>query len=220
MRKLTEQEIIRIETRLKSLHIRYTEVYEEIFDHYCAALENTPAIHPTIIIAKLNEVFAWSVVKNRDNELEKNVSKRILVTQLDFLKFWNHGIKGLLLGLATFSLLVICILVIPASDLVLVVLALILCTTAAVYFIKREALRFSLSHKPVSISSAITLKRVGILNTIFVWTFVLPSVFTHGSILSNTLYVCGVVLVAILSVMYSISLLAIASNLPNKRKVQ
>lgn len=155
-----------------------------------------------------------------DNELENNVSKQILVTQLDFLKFWNHGIKGLLLDLGSFSLLVICILIIPASDLILVFLALILCTTTGVYFIKRDALRFNLSHKPVSISSAIILKRVGILNTIFVWTFVLPSVFTHGSILSNTLYVWGVALVAIFMVMYSIGLLAIASSLPNKSNAQ
>jgi len=217
MRQLSEQEIVSIHARLKSLHIRYTEVYEEIFDHYCTTLENVPVLDYPTIIARLNETFAWSVVKGMDKELEKNVSKQVLAAQLDFLKFWNHGIKGFLVGLAGFASLAIFAFTIPASESILVFLAIILFTTAGVFFMRRDALSFSLSHKSVSISSAIVIKRVGILNTVFVWIYVFPSVFTHGAIFSNALVVWGMGIVTIFSILYSISLLAISANLSNHR---
>ncbi|SFB16014.1 hypothetical protein [Algoriphagus aquimarinus] len=217
MRKLTEQELLWIHSRQKSLHIRYTEVYEEIFDHYCTTLENSTEIDSPSIIAKLNDTFSWSVVKGMDKELEKNVSKQIWVAQLDFLKFWNRGFKGLLASIIGFALLAIAIFIIPASELILVFLVIILITTAGVFFMKRDALSFRLSHKTVSISSATIIKRVGILNTIFMWIYVIPSVLTRGEIHSNTLFVWATAIVTIFSVMYSISLLAIASDLPAQR---
>ncbi|MEB2776443.1 hypothetical protein SYJ56_14060 [Algoriphagus sp. D3-2-R+10] len=39
MRQLSEQELEWIHTRLKSIHIQYTELYEEVFDHHHSALE-------------------------------------------------------------------------------------------------------------------------------------------------------------------------------------
>jgi hypothetical protein len=217
MRQLSEQELEWIHTRLKSLHIRYTEVYAEIFDHYCTTLENTPELESPRAIAKLNQTFAWSVVKSMDKELEKNVSKQVWVAQLEFLKFWNHGIKGLLAGILGFALLGIAISIIPSSELILAFLAIILITTAGVFFMKRDALSFSLSHKTVSISSATVIKRVRILNIVFMWIYAIPNVLTRGDIHSNTLFLLLIAIVTIISVLYAISLLAIASDLPQQR---
>jgi len=213
MRQLSEQEIELIHKRLKSLYIRYTEVYEEIFDHYCTSLENTPETESSKIFAKLNETFGWSMVKGMDKELEKNVSEQVWVAQLDFLKFWNHGFKGFLIGIVGLAVLTIASLIIPASELILVFLVLIICTTAGVFFMKRDALSFGLNHKSVSISSATVIKRVGILNTIFVWTYVFPNVFADGAIFSHSLFVFAMGIVTVLSILYSLSLLVTASNL-------
>ncbi|REG81518.1 hypothetical protein [Algoriphagus antarcticus] len=220
MRKLSSQELEWIHTRLKSLYIRYTEVYEEIFDHYCTTLENTPAIDSPVIIAKLNETFAWSVVKNMDKELETNVSKQVLVAQLDYLKFWNHGIKGLLIGFAGFAVLNISIFIIPPSELIIIFLLSIICTAAGIFFMKRDALSFSLTHKSVSVSSLTVIKKVGILNTLMMWIWVMPTVLTRGDIQSNKLFAIGMALATVLSIIYSISLIVVASNLPKKSHVQ
>ena len=89
MRKLSEEEITSIHSRLKSLHIRYTEVYEEIFDHYCTTLENASEVEFNYIFAQLNETFAWSVVKRMDKNLRKASSHQVNKIQLDSLKVWK-----------------------------------------------------------------------------------------------------------------------------------
>ena len=215
MRKLSELEIQKIDQRLKSLKIRYIEIYEEIRDHYITALEQVSLEKFDAKKEVLDDEFAWSVVRKMEKELSKQVSKQVLVAQLEFLKFWNHGIKGLLIALVGLSAIVITTFSIPPSELILVFLAIIICTAIGVFIIKRDALSFSLSlsHKTVSISSAIALKRIGILNSVFVWVYVMPNIFTHGAILTNTLFVAGMGIVTVVSMMYSISLLTIASSL-------
>lgn len=104
MRQLSEQELEWIHARLKSLHIRYTEVYAEIFDHYCTTLENNPAIESPAIIAKLNETFAWSVVKRMEKNLRKASNQQLNRMQLESLKIWKYtpaSLSILLLILAT-----------------------------------------------------------------------------------------------------------------------
>lgn len=216
MRTLSPQEIARIDQRLDSLKIQYLEIFHELRDHYFTELEKKPAEEFEVTFQQLNETFAWSVVKKMEKELEKNVSKQVLVAQLEFLKFWNRGIKGQLISFASLSFLVICIFTFPASELLLVFLAIIICTSAGVFVIKRDALFFSLSHKPVSIRSTTVLKRVGILNNLFVWIYVMPNIFTNGAILTNTLFVVGMGIVTVFGILYSISLLAIASDLSVK----
>ena len=217
MRKLSEKEIVSIHARLKSLHIRYTEVYEEIFDHYCSTLENNPVIESPAIIAKLNETFPWSVVKNMDKELEKNASKQVMAAQLDYLKFWNYGLKGFLIGLVGLVALTISIFIIPASELILVFLMLIFCTTGGVYFMKRDAMNFSFQHKSVSVSSLAVLKKVGSLNSLICWLYAMPSILTRGDIHSNKLFTIGLGIATVVSIIYSISLIAVASNLPKSK---
>lgn len=219
MRKLSEQEITSIHARLKSLYIRYTEVYQEIFDHYCTTLENSPAVESPAIIAKLNDTFAWSVVKNMDKELEKNVSKQVMVAQLDFLKFWNYGLKGFLIGFVGLVALSISIFIIPASEIIMVFLVLIICTTAGIYFIKRDAMNFSFQHKSVSVSSLAILKKVGILNSLICWLYAMPSILARGDIHSNNLYTIGLGLATVVSIIYSVSLIAVASNLPKSKLI-
>jgi hypothetical protein len=213
MRRLSELEIQKIDQRLKSLKIRYIEIYEEIRDHYITTLEQVSLEKFDAKKEVLDDEFAWSVVRKMEKELSKHVSKQVLVAQLDFLKFWNHGIKGLLIALVGLTALVISIFSIPPSELILVFLAIIICTAVGVFIIKRDALSFSLSHKTVFISSAIALKRIGILNSVFVWIYAMPNIFTRGAILTNTLFVAGMGIVTVISMMYSISLLAIASSL-------
>jgi ABC-type multidrug transport system fused ATPase/permease subunit len=149
MRKLSELEIQKIDQRLKSLKIRYIEIYEEIRDHYITALEQVSLEKFDAKKEVLDDEFAWSVVRKMEKELSKQVSKQVLVAQLDFLKFWNHGIKGLLIAFVTLTALVISIFSIPPSELILVFLAIIICTAVGVFIIKRDALSFSLSHKTV-----------------------------------------------------------------------
>jgi hypothetical protein len=213
MRQLSELEIQKIDHRLKSLQIRYIEIYEEIRDHYITALEQVSLEKFDAKKEVLDDEFAWSVVRKMEKELSKHVSKQVLVAQLEFLKFWNHGIKGLLIAFVGLTAIVITTFSIPPSELILAFLAIIICTAAGVFIIKRDALSFSLSHKTVSISSAIALKRIGILNSVFVWVYVMPNIFTHGAILTNTLFVAGMGIVTVVSMMYSISLLTIASSL-------
>ncbi len=219
MRKLSELEIQKIDRRLKSLQIRYTEVFEEIRDHYITALEQVSLENFVAKKEVLDETFAWSVVKGMDKELEKNVSKQIGVAQLDILKFWNHGFKGLVAGFVGLVVLTIVSLIIPPSELILVFLLLIICTTAGVFFMKRDALSFSLSHKTVSIFSATVIKRVGILNIVFMWIYAMPSVLTRGEVHSNTLFVWLMPIVTLLSIMYSISLIVVASHLPKSKMI-
>lgn len=219
MRQLSEQELEKIHARLKSLYIRYTEVYEEIFDHYCTTLENSPAIDSPTTIAKLNETFAWSVVKGMDKKIEKSVSKQVSIAQLEFLKFWNYPLKGFLIGLVGVVALSISILTIPASDLILVFLLLIICTASVIFFVKRDGISFSFSHRSVSISFAAVIKKVGLLNSLMCWIWIMPAVLSGGDILSNKLFAIGMALATILSIIYSISLIVVASRLPKSKLI-
>lgn len=89
MRQLSDQEIARIQNRLRSLDIRYSEVYEEIFDHYCSTLENIPIENSKAEIAKLDETFSWSVVKGMDKSRQRFAKHHISQLQWNELKFWK-----------------------------------------------------------------------------------------------------------------------------------
>jgi hypothetical protein len=89
MRKLNPGELKVINDRLRSLYIKYTEVYEEILDHYCTTLENTPELESPRAIAKLNQTFAWSVVKKMEKTRRKASNQQMNKMQLDSLKIWK-----------------------------------------------------------------------------------------------------------------------------------
>jgi hypothetical protein len=93
MRKLTPIEITRIDQRLESLKIFYLEIYHEIRDHYFTELEKKSSEEFEATFQKLNETFAWSVVKNMEMELRKATNRQIGQLQLDSLKFWKLSLK-------------------------------------------------------------------------------------------------------------------------------
>lgn len=108
MRKLSSQELEGIHARLKSLHIRYTEVHAEIFDHYCTTLENTPELESPRAIAKLNQTFSWSVVKKMEKIRRKASNQQLTKLQLESLKFWKlKGFNLLILFFILTSALII-----------------------------------------------------------------------------------------------------------------
>ncbi|SIS85384.1 hypothetical protein [Belliella pelovolcani] len=89
MRKLTDIEIQIIKDRLDSLSLSYIEIYNELLDHYVTALEQ---VDPEGFVEKkemLDDEFAWSVVRDMEKELLKNVSQELQGSQLEALKFWK-----------------------------------------------------------------------------------------------------------------------------------
>lgn len=220
MRQLSEQELEWIHARLKSLHIRYSEVYEEIFDHYCTTLENAPALDSPTTITKLNETFAWSVVKGMDKELEKNVSKQVWAAQLEFLKFWNHGVKGFLIGCGFILTLSILIATIPSAELVFIPFTAIFIVAILIYYIKGYGLSFTLKHKSVSVLSATIFKRISIFGNIFIWIYYLPQLLMDEATLTQYPYTFTVAITALVSTLYSASLFVIATNLPNTSTIK
>lgn len=89
MRTLTSQEIAQIDQRLESLKIHYLEIYHEVLDHYFTELEKKSNEEFEATFQQLNETFAWSVVKNMEKELLKNVSHQLSASQWEALKFWK-----------------------------------------------------------------------------------------------------------------------------------
>lgn len=103
MRKLTEQEIEKIHTRLKSLYIKYTEVYDEIFDHYSSTLENSHEHQSADILTKLNQTFEWSVVKKMEKTRRKASNQQLTKLQLESLKLWKLKAFNLLILVFTLT---------------------------------------------------------------------------------------------------------------------
>jgi len=219
MRKLTEQELERIHARLKSLYIRYTEVYQEIFDHYCTTLENSPAIESPAIIAKLNETFAWSVVKNMDKELERNVSQKVTTGQLAYLKFWNFGVKGFLIAFGVVVGVVLSVMVAPEPELIIISLFTVFITSLVAKYILGKKLSFTLKHKPIDIWPSSITKRVSLFSNIFIWLYFMPRIFLREESISSQLYSIATVLLTFIGLVYVISLFAVASNLPKSKLI-
>lgn len=93
MRKLTSREIDNIHARLKSLQIQYTEVYEELFDHYHSALEETSETKSHEIFQKLNKDFSQQVVGKMEKALRQASKKRTTQLQIESFKFWKYDIS-------------------------------------------------------------------------------------------------------------------------------
>lgn len=69
MRKLTDIELQTIKDRLVSLQITYLEIYDELLDHYISALEQVDPEDFDDKKEKLDEEFAWSVVRGMEKDL-------------------------------------------------------------------------------------------------------------------------------------------------------
>lgn len=150
MRQLSEQELESINARLQSLHIRYTEVYEEVFDHYCTMLENSSQRDTQSIIEKLNDTFAWSMVKQMEKTRIKSTHQNINQSQLESLKIWRLNSHSIVIMISILFILV-------ASYFLFGTIAIILCAQLigfagiAISVIKfRSQLNFSLNPKSES----------------------------------------------------------------------
>jgi len=93
MRRLSPIELEWIHTQLKSLHIRYTEVFEEIFDHYHSALEECSEANSDQVLYKLNEDFTRDIVKKMERELLKASKKQVTQMQIQSFKFWKYDVQ-------------------------------------------------------------------------------------------------------------------------------
>jgi hypothetical protein len=119
MRKLNPDELNAIHTQLKSLHIRYTEVHEEVFDHYHSALEESSEANSNQVLYSLNENFTSDTVKKMEKELLKASKKQVTQMQIESFKFWKYDIKTAIIFLilsltsiliaAFFSKFILCI---------------------------------------------------------------------------------------------------------------
>jgi hypothetical protein len=219
MRQLTSQELEWIHTRLKSLHIRYTEVYEEILDHYCTKLENTPELESPRAIAKLNQTFAYSVVKKMDKELAENVSKKVNQAQLEYLKFWDFGSKGFLIALGVVIGVVLFFTFVPETELIIVSLIVIPIGSILAQYILGKRLYFTLKHKPVDIWAASVARRISLFASIFVWIYFMPWIFLGDEVLAGPILSITTLIVAFLGILYAVSLFVVAFNSPNQKTV-
>lgn len=217
MRKLTQLEISMIHARLKSLYIRYTEVYEEIFDHYSTTLENTPATDSAKEFAKLNETFAWSVVKRMDKELEKCASLQLWKAQLEFLKFWNHGLKGFLIVLTFILIISAVVVVFPSSELFFLPVTLIFLVVILINHIKGYGNPFSLKHKTLSVQSKTVLNRISAVGNILIWINFIPFMLMEKATPTQIHFSSTLVITNMLITIYAISIFAIATDLPKPR---
>jgi len=170
MRTLTTQEIARIDQRLESLKIQYLEIYHELRDHYFTELEKKPAEEFEAVFQKLNETFAYSVVRKMEKELRKATIKQIGDLQWQALRFWKLSPREIsvavmiLAGLVTtysifgFSAIFTGMGIISISGSLLI--------WAKLGWIK--SLNFSLTrHKPISGFSAAILIRISLVYGLF-----------------------------------------------------
>ena len=110
MRKLDESELTQIQNRLNALKIYFVELNDELYDHYVTELEKLPETEFQQAMERLNESFAWSVVRKMERNFRKISNQEVTSLQLDSLKFWkrgqfNWGLVLTMLTLATSSYL-------------------------------------------------------------------------------------------------------------------
>ncbi|GHB34475.1 hypothetical protein [Mongoliitalea lutea] len=108
MRKLTDVELEIIKDRLENLSLSYVEIYNELLDHYVTTLEQVDPEGFAKNKEILDDEFTWSVVRNMEKELLKNVSQELQTSQLEALKFWKMDIWRVF-GIFTYTVLLIVI---------------------------------------------------------------------------------------------------------------
>lgn len=119
MRMLSENEIQLIKARLESLSLSYIEIYNELYDHYVTALEAVSEESFESRKNELDEEFAWSVVREMEKELLKNVSEQLEQSQFEALKFWKMDFWKVL-GIFIYTALLITVYEFISLDVMLV----------------------------------------------------------------------------------------------------
>jgi hypothetical protein len=164
MRKLTELELIQIQNRLAALQIYFEELYNELYDHYVSELEKLTETEFQKTMARLNESFAWSIVRKMEQNIRKTSNQEVSKMQLDSLKFWKKDQFNWFLVIVMITLSAGSFMLFKLEGLFNCIA--ILCIVTAVYVWFRQGRGLSLNldpkkQKPVKMLSAAIVGRLG-----------------------------------------------------------
>lgn len=175
MRKLSNLEINSIQTRLESLQIGYVEIFDELLDHYISQLEKKDQPEFEQELEKLNETFAWSVVKGMEKNLEKQTNKLVAKMQWESLKVWDFSSCGFFTGLLIASSMLVSFLVFQVEGLFMASSILALAGIILAWNKQGKGISFSLNpkkQKPVACVSKVILSRLGLLYGCLSWFWI------------------------------------------------
>jgi uncharacterized protein YlaN (UPF0358 family) len=208
MRRLTDIEIQIIKDRLDSLSLSYVEIYNELLDHYVTALEE---VGPEEFAGKkemLDEEFAWSVVRNMEKELLKNVSQELQNSQLEALKFWKMDFLGLT-GILAYTVVLIMVYHFISLDLMMVFSFLpAFGIMIALLYHSGNYFSFNLDpkyHRPRNVILQAALGRYQLVLNFSNFFFMLSSIILNNNGLENWAMLMMVIYSTILN-LYSLSL--------------
>ena len=208
MRKLTDIEIQIIKDRLDSLSLSYIEIYNELLDHYVTALEQ---VDPEGFVEKkemLDDEFAWSVVRNMEKELLKNVSQELQNSQLEALKFWKMDFWRVL-GIFTYTTLLILIFQFVNLD-VMMVFSFLPALGIMIVLLYHSGNYFSFNidpnyHRPRNVILQAALGRYQLVLNFSNFFFMLSSIILNNNGLQNWAMLMMLIYSTILN-LYSLSL--------------
>ena len=211
MRKLSEQEIARIDQRLGSLKIFYLEIYHEIRDHYFTELEKKPVEEFEATFQQLNETFAWSVVKGMEKEVRKATNRQIGQLQLDSLKFWNLGWKENLTYASWLGLMVLAFLNFGITGLMFATSILAFMVIIGIWHKLgfKDALNLSITrHKPLNSLKVGVFSRMGFAFGMLPWIHFGTKLSSDDAIFDSSQFILGFII--LLASLYLLSLVKVA----------
>jgi hypothetical protein len=210
MRTLSPQEFTQIDQRLESLKIYYLEIYHEIRDHYFTELEKKPIEEFEATFEKLNETFAWSVVKGMEKEVRKATNRQIGQLQLNSLKFWNLNWKENLAYASWSALLILAFVNFGVNGLMFTTAILAIAVVLGIWSILGIKNFFTLSitrHKPLKSFDVGVFSRMGFAFGLLSWIHFGTKLNSADAVFSISQLVFG--LVIILFSLYLFSLIKI-----------
>jgi hypothetical protein len=208
-RALTSQEIASIRSRLDSLRILYIEIYDELLDHYIAALEQVSSEEFENKKQELDDEFSYATLRKMEKELYKNMSVRVRTEQFNALKFWKIDRKKIT-GILTYVLLLL-----GAYEWLSLEAMMTLCYLAplvlflVVIFHSRKSLSFNLKandHKPAKIILRITVIQYLAFITVLNGLFQILTAFFKSHGMSSWALFAGIIYAALFN-MWGLSLI-------------
>lgn len=216
MRKLTPIEIPRIDQRLESLKIFYLEIYHEIRDHYFTELEKKSSEEFEATFQKLNETFAWSVVKKMEKELRKATNRQISQLQLDSLKFWNLSFKENLVYAAWIGFLMLAFVNFGVTGLMFTTAILAFAVILGIWSILgvKNFFTFSITrHKPLKSFDLGVFSRLGFGFGLLSWMHFGTKLSSDDAIFDTSQMILGLVIIMISLYLFSLVKITFDKNL-------
>lgn len=211
MRILSPPEIARIDQRLESLKIFYLEIYHEIRDHYFTDLEKKPIEEFEATFQRLNETFAWSVVKRMEKEVRKATNRQISQLQLDSLKFWNLDWKENLTYASWLGLMVLAFSNFGVVGLMFTTSILAFMVILGIWHKLgfKDALNLSITrHKPLNSLKVGVFSRIGFAFGMLSWIHFGTKLSSDDAIFDSSQFIFGFII--LLASLYLISLVKVA----------